>query len=127
MKQISSRCLVLLFALLSFAVPLELAGDPAPEQVLAGVQEFFKKTARPDGSFRPGVDPDYPGISDSAYSDLAPVTYAVILHHTFDWKLPHEEKTKEFLLSRQHKDGAFVNVAGTVAPDSAAGRAYNTT
>jgi hypothetical protein len=55
------------------------------------------------------------------------VTYAVILHKTFGWKLPYEEKTKEFLLSRQRKDGAFVNIGGTVDPDSAAGRAYNTT
>src|SRR5207302_7588259 len=90
------------------------AKNPSPEVVLAGVKDFFKKTARADGSFRPGIDPDYPGMSDSASSDLAPVTYAVILHRTFGWKLPHEEKTKAFLLSRQRKDGAFVNVAGTV-------------
>src|SRR5437899_6084182 len=127
MRQNSSRSLVLVLALLSSAVPPARGGDPPPEQVLAGVKDFFKKPARPDGSFRPGVDPDYRGMSDSAYRDLAPVTYAVILHRTFGWKLPYEEKTTAFLLSRQRKDGAFVNVAGTVDPDSAAGRAYNTT
>jgi geranylgeranyl transferase type-2 subunit beta len=95
--------------------------------VLAGVREFFAKTALDDGSFRPGIDPAYEGMSDSAYSDLAPVTYAVIIHKTFGWKLPHEEKTRAFLLSRQRKDGAFVNVRGTVDPDSAQGRVYNTT
>jgi geranylgeranyl transferase type-2 subunit beta len=103
------------------------AADPAPERVLADLRAFFQKTANPDGSFRPGIDPDYEGMSDSAYSDLAPTAYAVVLHRTFGWKLPHEEKTREFLLCRQGPDGAFVNLAGTVDPKSAAGRAYNTT
>ena len=62
--------------------------------MLDGVRAFFKKTAKPDGSFRPGIDPDYEGMSDSAYSDLAPVAYAVVIHKTFGWKLPHEEKTQ---------------------------------
>ena len=61
------------------------------------------------------------------YSDLAAPTYAVVLHRTFGWKLPHEAKTRRFFLERQKSDGAFVNVAGTVDPDSAAGKAYNTT
>lgn len=103
------------------------AAEPTPEDVLAGLKGFYAKTVKPDGSFRPGVDPAYEGMSDSAYSDLAPVAYAVVLHKTFGWKLPDEKKTTEFLLSRQQKDGAFVNVAGTVDPKSAAGRAYNTT
>jgi geranylgeranyl transferase type-2 subunit beta len=91
------------------------------------VRAFFRQTARPDGSFRPGLDPAYEGMSDSAFSDLAPVTYAVILHKTFGWPLPDEEKTRQFLLSRQREDGAFVNVAGTVDPKSPQARAYNTT
>jgi Prenyltransferase and squalene oxidase repeat len=101
--------------------------DPTSDDVLKGLRNFYAKTAKPDGSFRPGIDPDYEGMSDSAYSDLAPVAYAVVIHKTFGWKLPDEEKTKLFLLARQKEDGAFVNVAGTVDPKSAAGRAYNTT
>jgi geranylgeranyl transferase type-2 subunit beta len=66
-------------------------------------------------------------MSDSAYSDLAPVAYAVILSRTFGWKLPHEEKTRALLLGRQRRTGEFVNVTGTVDPASAAGKAYNTT
>lgn len=100
---------------------------PTPREVLAGVKGFLARTARTDGSFRPGIDPDYRGMSDSAYSDLAPVAYAVLVSRTFGWRLPHEGETRRFLLSRQRKDGAFFNVAGTVDPDSAAGRAYNTT
>lgn len=103
------------------------SAEPNAQQVLDSLRDFFRKCARPDGSFQPGVDPEYEGISDSAYSDLAPTAYAVILHRTFGWKLPHEEKTRDFLLGRQRKDGSFFNVAGTVDPDSAAGKAYNTT
>jgi geranylgeranyl transferase type-2 subunit beta len=105
----------------------EAEAKPSPAEVLAGVRGFFAKAARADGSFRPGIDPDYEGMSDSAYSDLAPVTYAVILHKTFGWPLPHEARTREFLLSRQQDDGAFRNVKGTVDPKSAQARVYNTT
>jgi geranylgeranyl transferase type-2 subunit beta len=108
-------------------VPASRADEPKPPDVLGGLREFARRTARPDGSFRPGVDPDYHGMSDCAYSDLAPVTYAVVIHRTFGWQLPHEEATRDFVRKRQQADGAFVNVAGTVDPKSAAGRVYNTT
>ena len=98
-----------------------------PEEVLAGLRKFFAKTARADGSFANGLDPQYRGMSDSAYSDLAAVTYAVTLHKTFGWKLPHEGVTRRFLRSRQQANGDFFNVAGTVDPKSAEGRVYNTT
>jgi prenyltransferase beta subunit len=104
-----------------------MTGEPSPEETLRGVRSFFARCARSDGSFQPGIDPAYDGISDSAYSDLAPTAYAVILHKTFGWNLPHEAETRKFLLSRQRVDGAFFNVRGTVRPDSADGRAYNTT
>src|SRR5438094_5285483 len=99
----------------------------APEEVLAGLRKFFAKTGRADGSFANGLDPQYRGMSDGAYSDLAAVTYAVTLHRTFGWKLPHEEATRRFLLSRQQPNGDFFNLAGTVDPKSAEGRIYNTT
>jgi geranylgeranyl transferase type-2 subunit beta len=118
--------------LLAFVVPwlpapAGAAAEATPAEVLAGVRDFFARTALPDGSFRPGIDPTYEGMSDSAYSDLAPVTYAVILHRTFGWKLPDEARTRDFLLSRQRPDGAFSNVKGTVDPKSSQGRVYNTT
>jgi geranylgeranyl transferase type-2 subunit beta len=100
---------------------------PSAGDILRGLRDFYQKTARPDGSFQPGLDPAYRGMSDAAYSDLAAVTYAVVLHRTFGWKLPHEQQTAAFLLSRQKPDGAFFNVAGTVRPDSPEGRTYNTT
>ncbi len=99
----------------------------ASAEILKGLRDFYEKTARPDGSFQPGVDPEYRGMSDASYSDLAAVAYAVVLHKTFGWKLPYEQKTVEFLLSRQKPSGEFFNVAGTVGPDSPEGRTYNTT
>ncbi|QDU97803.1 prenyltransferase/squalene oxidase repeat-containing protein [Lignipirellula cremea] len=103
------------------------AEESIDQKVKAGLRRFFAQTARPDGSFQPGIDPQYLGMSDTAYSDLAAVTYAATLHQTFGWKLPHPEATIQFLQSRQKKNGDFFNVAGTVDPESAAGRTYNTT
>jgi geranylgeranyl transferase type-2 subunit beta len=108
-------------------LPAPKPQPPTPDRVLEGVRAFLRLTARPDGSFQPGADRDYEGMSDSAYSDLAPAAYAVVISRTFGWKLPYEENTRMFLRSRQRPDGAFVNVGGTVDPKSAAGRAYNTT
>ncbi len=108
-------------------VPIPSRAGVTPDDVEAGLRSFFSKTARPDGSFANGIDPEYRGMSDSAYSDLAAVTYAVTLHKTFGWKLPFEQRTIEFLLARQNASGDFFNVAGTVDPDSAEGRVYNTT
>jgi prenyltransferase beta subunit len=118
-----------LLALLIVASQRATAGEskPSAEAVLKGLQAFAKTTALADGSFRPGVHPDYRGMSDSAYSDLAPVTYAVVIHRTFGWTLPLEEKTREWILSRQQHDGAFTHTKGTVDPKSAQGRVYNTT
>ncbi len=106
------------------------AGDakkPSAEAVLDGLRAFIKKTAKADGSFQPGIDPEYRGMSDSAASNLAPVTYAVVIHRTFDWKLPNEAKTLTWIIDRQNRDGAFANTAGTVDPKSPQGRVYNTT
>src|SRR5262245_55202622 len=77
----------------------EKAANPKPTEVLEGVRTFIKNTALPDGSFRPGIDPAYKGYSDTGYSDLAAVTYAVVLARTFGWKLPREGRTLELLLS----------------------------
>src|SRR5215211_3861972 len=104
--------LVVAFSVVGFASADDKPANIQPDEVLTGVRTFFEKTALPDGSFRPGIDPAYDGFSDTGYSDLAAITYAVVLHKTFGWKLPHEEKTLELLLERQQQDGAFVNVGG---------------
>src|SRR5262245_66486614 len=108
-------CACLLTLLATAVLP---AAEPKPAEVLDGVRTFFARAARDDGTFRPGIDPNYPGMSDSAASDLAPTVYAVILHKTFGWPLPNEEKTRAFLLGRQKPDGSFVNVARPMDPSS---------
>jgi hypothetical protein len=137
--RLPSPCYVFAVVLAVLAAPYSAASDnaadigasenrsPTVKEILMGLKDFYSRTARPDGSFQPGLDPAYRGISDSAYSDLAAVTYAVTVNKTFGWTLPYENKTVEFLLSRQKPSGTFFNVAGTVAPNSAEGRTYNTT
>jgi geranylgeranyl transferase type-2 subunit beta len=100
---------------------------PSPAEVLDGLGAFWLKTAQPDGSFRPGIDPAYQGMSDSAASDFAPPTYAVTLHKTLGWKLPQAQKTIDWFTSRQQPDGAFFNVGGTFDPRTPVARVYNTT
>jgi prenyltransferase beta subunit len=126
MRTISAVALLSITVIGALAAP-GVTAEPSAAETLRGVRLFFARCARSDGSFQASIDPAYEGISDSAYSDLAPTTYAVILHKTFGWTLPHEAATREFLLSRQRPDGAFFNVHGTVLPESADGRAYNTT
>lgn len=101
--------------------------EATPLQTLRELKAFFVLTCQDNGSFTPNTDPEYRGMSDSAYSDLAPVVYAVTIHKTFGWKLPYEEETGKFLLSRQKESGEFFNMAGTVDPASAQGKVYNTT
>jgi len=124
---LSSFAIAILAGQASRSSSQEAPADSTPEKVLAGVGQFFVQTAKEDGSFRPGIDPEYPGVSDSAFSDLAPLTYAVTLHKTFGWALPHERKTRDFLISRQNEDGSFFNVKGTADPKSPLARLYNTT
>src|SRR5687768_16567005 len=99
------RRIVLLLLLLCPTAPAA-----TPNEVLDGLRSFYTQTSRSDGSFAPGIDPEYRGMSDSVYSDLAPVTYAVILHKTFGWKLPRQTQTEKFLLGRQRQAGEFFNV-----------------
>src|SRR5262245_9537259 len=119
--------LVVALGLAGYSSADDRPADVKPDAVLTGIRTFFEKTALPDGSFRPGIDPGYKGLSDTGYSDLAAVTYAVVLHKTFGWKLPHEGKTLELLLARQQPDGAFVNVQGSGDPKTPQARLYNTT
>src|SRR2546426_7044790 len=58
--------------LFSFLAGLESDVDVAPADVLLGIRSFFERTAVGDGSFRPGTNPQYRGMSDSAASDIAP-------------------------------------------------------
>jgi geranylgeranyl transferase type-2 subunit beta len=79
-----------------------------------------------DGSFRPGIDPGYPGNSDTGLSGMAAPAYATILCHTFGWSVPYPAETVEFFFSCQEPDGAFIPPAGSMDQHSPHARLYNT-
>lgn len=96
------------------------------EEVLTGVKTFLYRAANKDGSFRPGIDPDYKGTSDTFLSGIAAPTYATILCETFGWPLPYPDQTKTFILSCQKPDGAFYAPTGELDPNSPLSKLYNT-
>ena len=96
------------------------------DDVLKGVQTFIHRIAKNDGTFQPGIDPEYPGISDTNMSGMAAPTYATILCKTFGWTLPYPDETKDFFLRSQKPDGAFYPPTGTMDPNSPQAKCYNT-
>ncbi len=88
---------------------------------------FIERCRRDDGSYAPSPDPDYKGNSDTKFSDLAAVTYAAVLAKTVGRKLPHAERSADFIQRHQQDDGSFINFAGKHDPKSDLGILYNTT
>jgi prenyltransferase beta subunit len=97
-----------------------------PQEVLNGVRMFLHNVANKDGSFRPGIDPGYPGKSDTGLSGIAAPAYATILCKTFGWPLPYPDQTKDFFINSQKPDGAFYSITGSMDPDSPLSKLYNT-
>jgi hypothetical protein len=100
------------------------ASDPAElaDETLA----FIRRCAREDGGYAPSPDPQYQGNSDTGLSDLAVVTYAAVLAKTMGWRLPHEDKSIQFIHFHQQKDGPFANLAGRMDSRSNLAVLYNT-
>jgi len=96
------------------------------QEVLDDIRAFLRNVAGPDGSFRPGIDPEYRGNSDTAASGLAAPAYAAILSATFGWELPHPDRTLDFILSCQKPDGAFYAPTGNMDPEIPLSKLYNT-
>ena len=77
------------------------------------MRDFYQKTARPDGSFQPGIDPAYRGMSDAAYSDLAAVT-SELLQSPILYITGHRSPKNRFtaiekkLLKRYVDNGGFI-------------------
>lgn len=94
--------------------------------VLEGIQKFLHTVSNKDGSFRPGVDPNYKGRSDTELSGIAAPTYATIICKTFGWDLPYTNNTIDFFLSCQKSDGAFYAPTGKMDPNSPLAKLYNT-
>ncbi len=96
-------------------------------EVLNGVKRFLTNVANRDGSFRPGLDPDYAGTSDTGLSGIAAPAYATIISTTFGWELPFPDETINFLLKCQRADGAFYAPTGSMDQDGPLAKLYNTT
>ena len=94
--------------------------------LLKGVQDFLHRVASKDGSFRPGIAPDYKGTSDTGLSGMAAPAYATIICKTFGWSLPYPEETTGFFFSCQQPDGAFYAPTGSMDQHSPLARLYNT-
>ncbi len=94
--------------------------------LLSEVQDFIHRVANADGSFRPGIDTEYKGTSDTGLSGIAAPTYATILCNTFGWPLPYPAKTKEFFISCQKADGAFYPPTGSMDQNAPLAKLYNT-
>ncbi len=87
---------------------------------------FIRRCARRDGGYAPSPDAGYLGNSDTGSSDLAGVTYAVTLAKTMGWRLPHPERSIEFIQRHQQADGSFINLEGKMDPKSDLAVLYNT-
>jgi geranylgeranyl transferase type-2 subunit beta len=98
----------------------------AASEILDGLQQFIHGVANRDGSFRPGIDPDYEGTSDTGLSGIASPAYATILCATFGWTLPYPNKTRDFFLSCQKPDGAFYPPTGSMDQNGPLAKLYNT-
>jgi geranylgeranyl transferase type-2 subunit beta len=89
--------------------------------------DFIARCQREDGAYAPSPDPSYRGNSDTSSSDLAAVTYAVVLLKTLGEKPPRAEQIVEFLQDHQRPAGQFVNKSGKFDPGSELAVLYNTT
>jgi prenyltransferase beta subunit len=94
--------------------------------LLKGVHDFLYRVANPDGSFRPGIDPNYKGTSDTGLTGIAAPAYATILCDTFGWSVPYPAETIEFFFSCQDPDGAFYAPTGSMDQNSPHAKLYNT-
>ncbi len=128
MDTLSRRKFIRQSAVIAGGLSLGIAScsDYASE-VLEGVRIFIRNVANEDGSFRPGIDPSYPGMSDTGLSGMAAPAYATILSATFGWTLPYPGKTIDFLLACQKPDGAFYAPSGSMDQTGPLAKLYNTT
>ncbi len=127
MINLSRRKFIAQSALITGGVSLGLYScKEQGQELLTAVQDFIYRVANKDGSFRPGIDPDYQGTSDTGLSGMAAPAYATIICSTFGWALPYPDKSREFFLSCQKPDGAFYPPTGSMDQTAPLAKLYNT-
>jgi geranylgeranyl transferase type-2 subunit beta len=99
----------------------------ADDKLKQETRDFIVRCQREDGGYAASPDPTYEGNSDTKLSDLAGVTYAVVLARTMNWTLPNRERSIAFIRRHQQADGRFVNLGGQQDPKSDLAELYNTT
>ena len=102
------------------------AGIRIHDEVSEGTLSFIRCCAQDNGAYEASPDASYSGNSDTGSSDLAAVTYAATLAKTMGWRLPHPERSAEFIQRHQQPDGSFVNLGGKMDPKSDLAVLYNT-
>ncbi len=94
-----------------------------PRQAL----DFIGRCRREGGAFAASRDPDYRGNSDTASSDLAAVTYAVVLLKTLGETPPRARQIVDYVQDHQLPAGQFVNHTGKFDSGTDLAVLYNTT
>jgi hypothetical protein len=89
--------------------------------------DFIARCRRETGGYAASPDADYPGNSDTASSDLAAVTYAVVLFKTLGETPPRAGQIVDFIQDHQTREGHFVNKSGKFDAASDLAVLYNTT
>jgi len=127
MINLNRREFIVQSALLAGGVSLGLHScKDQNSDLLNGVQDFLHRVANEDGSFRPGIDPEYKGTSDTGLSGMAAPAYATIISSTFGWSLPYPDRSREFFTSCQKPDGAFYPPTGSMDQNAPLAKLYNT-
>lgn len=75
-----------------------------------GIASFLAGCLRKDGGVNPGPDPDYRGMSDTSFSDIAAPVYALILEETLGIGVLDRRKTLDFLKRCRGRDGLFRSI-----------------
>ena len=100
---------------------------PRPTAFSPACADFYKITANDDGSFRPGVVPDYKGMADTP-----PAIWPRSLMPSFCTKhsagnCPTSKRRSRSCNRGNRRIAQFFNVNGTNKPESPSARIYNTT
>lgn len=89
--------------------------------------EFIARCRGKGGAYSASPDPAYRGNSDTASSDLAAVTYAVVLLKTLGETTPRAGEVIDFVRDHQTPEGPFVNKRGRFDAGTDLAVLYNTT
>lgn len=80
------------------------------DDVALKIGRYILACARGDGGLNPNPCPAYRGRSDTSFSDIAAVSYALILEETLGFRVLNREKTLRFLNRCRGNDGLYHSI-----------------